>query len=56
MTPTARQELHDFCERARKRREREKEPGYPWTPADRTDAAVAIAVIVGAIVCALWGL
>lgn len=56
MTPLAKQELHDFCERARKRRAREKEPRYPMTFADKTDAAVVAVCVIAAIVCLAFGL
>lgn len=56
MTPIARQELADFCERARKRRAREREPRYPLTFADKTDAVVGAVVIIAALVCLAFDL
>lgn len=42
MTPTAKRELRDYCERARRVRRAVEPP--PWTPADRADFVVAIVV------------
>lgn len=55
MSPIARQELRHFAETVRARREREKEPNE-WTPADKTDAFVAIVAFIAFLVCVGMGL
>ena len=54
MTPTARRELHDYCERARRVREAQAPKVESWTFADKTDAFVFVVCMVGAVFFIGW--